>query len=169
MRLRTQLLRGQKALALFPGEVHNFGHMRLVTRLFFVVVLVMAGSACKHNKNANTTVKHRAGFDLACPEDELVLNVIDTEGARKLSSQIAVYGCGQKAVYVYYPDGNTWVIDGIVTPMEEDWEVPPPITSGAGKKSSRRAAKAEKKGGMASEEAVPEEAKEKKKRRRDDD
>ena len=169
MTARARLLRRQKALALFLGEVHNFGHMRLLTRLFFVVVLVTAGTACKHNKNANTTVRHRAGFDLACPEDELVLNVIDTEGARKLSSQIAVHGCGQKAVYVYYPDGNTWVIDGIVTPMEEGWEVPPPITSGTGKKSSRRATKAEKKGKMAVEEPTPEEPKEKKKRRRDDD
>ena len=162
---RTGVLGGQKALALLLGEVHNSPGMRLFTRLFFVVVLMIAGTACKHNKKANTTVMHRAAFDLSCPKDDLKLNVIDTEGARKLSSQIAVYGCGQKAVYVYYPDGNTWVIDGIVTPLEEGFEVSASKATG-----DRRSSKAEKKGKMnTGEVAPPEEPKEKKKRRRDDD
>jgi hypothetical protein len=25
-----------------------------------------------------------------------------------------VEGCGKKAVYVYYPDTNTWILDGVV-------------------------------------------------------
>ena len=62
----------------------------------------------------------RAAFDLACPKEELKLNVVDTEGARKMASQIAVRGCEQKAVYVYYPDADTWIIDGAVTALSED-------------------------------------------------
>lgn len=139
--------------------------MRLLTRLSLVVLLVIAGSACKHNKNANTTVKQRAAFDLSCAQDDLKLNVLDTEGARKLSSQIAVYGCGQKAVYVYYPDGNTWVIDGIVTPVEEGFEMRASAAEG-----DRRSSRAEKKGKMNTGEAAPapEEPEKKKKRRKDD-
>jgi hypothetical protein len=54
----------------------------------------------------------RAPLSLA--QNELTLTVLDTEGARDLASQIAVEGCGKKAVYVYYPDTNTWILDGVV-------------------------------------------------------
>jgi hypothetical protein len=89
-------------------------------RFAIAVLFVVGATACKHNKNANTTVTRRAAFDLACPKEELKLNVVDTEGARKMASQIAVRGCEQKAVYVYYPDADTWIIDGAVTALSED-------------------------------------------------
>lgn len=141
--------------------------MRVLTRLFLAVALITAASACKHNKRANTTVRHRAEFDMSCPRDDLRLIVLDTEGARKLSSLIAVEGCGQKAVYAFYPDANTWLIDGVVTPMEEGFE-PPTDAASDKRRSDKRAAKAERKGNMSSEAAEPEPAKEKKKRRKDD-
>ena len=129
--------------------MHNIVDM--LTRLVLVALLVTAGVACKHNKHANTTVLHRAMFDMSCAEKDLTLTVIDTEGARHLASQIAVRGCGQKAVYVYYPDSDTWLIDGIVTPIPEGHEVPPHVT----KRKNKQAAKAEKHGGRNSSGESP--------------
>jgi hypothetical protein len=100
-------------------------------------------------------VTRRAAFDLACPKEELKLNVVDTEGVRKMASQIAVRGCEQKAVYVYYPDSDTWVIDGIVTPLSADYQVPPPIDKGRGKRGDKKAQKAEKRGKMDSGSPAP--------------
>ena len=117
-------------------------------RLILAAALVLAATACKHNKRATTTVTRRAAFDLACPKEELKLNVVDTEGVRKMASQIAVRGCEQKAVYVYYPDSDTWVIDGIVTPLSADYQVPPPIGKGRGKRGDKQTQKAEKRGKM---------------------
>lgn len=95
-------------------------------------------------------------FDFSCPENELTLRVVDTEGPRKMASQIAVYGCGQKAVYVYFPDTDTWILDGAVSAMPADFEVPPNVTKGKDKKrDDKKAAKAEKKGKMGSSEAAP--------------
>ncbi|MFA9412626.1 MAG: hypothetical protein ACERK0_15265, partial [Deltaproteobacteria bacterium] len=54
----------------------------------------------------------------------------------------------QKAVYVYYPDSDTWVIDGIVTPLAPAYEVPPPIDKGRGKRGDKKTQKAEKRGKM---------------------
>jgi hypothetical protein len=126
----------------------------VLIRLAIAALLVIAGTACKHNKHANTTVRHRAMFDFSCSEAELNLTVIDTEGARNMASQIAVYGCGQKAVYAYYPDSDTWLLDGAVTPMPADYQVPPHVTKGKGKKrEDKRAAKAEKHGKMGAAEA----------------
>jgi hypothetical protein len=145
--------------------------MRILGRLALVTLLLVAAVACKHNKRANTTVVRRAAFDLSCPQEELKLNVVDTEGARKMASQIAVQGCGQKAVYAYYPDSDTWLIDGVVTPLQEDYEVPPPIGKGRGKRGDKQTQKAEKRGKMdaAASAAEPVEEEKKKKRRRDDD
>jgi len=120
----------------------------MLIRLVIVALLVIAGTACKHNKRANTTVIRRAAFDLSCPKEELKLNVVDTEGARKMATQLAVRGCEQKAVYVYYPDSDTWIIDGIVTPLAPAYEVPPPIDKGRGKRGDKQAQKAEKRGKM---------------------
>ena len=120
----------------------------MLIRLVIVALLVIAGTACKHNKRANTTVIRRAAFDLSCPKEELKLNVVDTEGARKMATQLAVRGCEQKAVYVYYPDSDTWIIDGIVTPLAPAYEVPPPIDKGRGKRGDKKAQKAEKRGKM---------------------
>jgi hypothetical protein len=120
----------------------------VLNRLVLVALLVTAGAACKHNKNATTTVTRRAAFDLSCPKEELKLNVVDTEGARKMASQIAVQGCGQKAVYAYYPDSDTWLIDGAVTALPEDYKVPPPIDKGRGKRGDKQTLKAEKRGKM---------------------
>jgi len=128
----------------------------MLTRLVVVALLLTAATACKHNKHASTTVRHRAMFDMSCPEEELKLTVIDTEGARNLASQIAVRGCDQKAVYVYYPDSNTWLIDGVVTPLPEGHQVPPHVTKGKDKKKEdKRAAKAEKHGEMNPSDGAP--------------
>jgi len=127
----------------------------VLLRLAMAALLVIAGTACKHNKKANTTVTRRAAFDLACPKEELKLNVVDTEGSRKMASQMAVRGCGQKAVYAYYPDSDTWLIDGIVTPLSPDYEVPPPIDKGRGKRGDKQAQKAEKRGKMTNDPSAP--------------
>ncbi|HET6415171.1 MAG TPA: hypothetical protein VFG22_02660 [Polyangiales bacterium] len=120
----------------------------MLLRLAIVSLLVISGVACKHNKRANTTVRERAAFDLLCDPNELKLGVIDTEGARKLVSQIAVYGCDKKAVYVYYPDADTWVIDGAITEVPEDFKMEERSGESRNKKSKRKAQKAEKKGKM---------------------
>ena len=137
-------------------------------RLVMAALLVVSATACKHNKRANTTVTRRAAFDLSCPKEELKLNVVDTEGARKMASQIAVRGCEQKAVYVYYPDSNTWIIDGAVTALPEDYQVPPPIDKGRGKRGDKKALKAEKRGKMTNDPSEPAE-KEKRRKRKDKD
>lgn len=120
----------------------------VLLRLAIVSLLVISAVACKHNKRANTTVRERAAFDLLCDPNELKLGVIDTEGARKLVSQIAVYGCDKKAVYVYYPDADTWVIDGAVTDVPEDFNMEERSGENRNKKSKRKAQKAQKKGKM---------------------
>lgn len=127
----------------------------MVFRLLIAALLLLAATGCKHNKHATTTVTRRAAFDLSCPKEELRLNVIDTEGARKMASQIAVRGCEQKAVYVYYPDSDTWIIDGAVTALSSDYQVPPPIDKGRGKRGDKQTIKAEKRGKMDSGSSVP--------------
>jgi len=72
--------------------------------------------ACGHDKRAMKTVTARASFELSCPQDELELTVLSTEGARKLASQIGVTGCGQKVVYVYFSSTDTWTADSAITP-----------------------------------------------------
>jgi hypothetical protein len=86
--------------------------MRTVVSL--LGLLVLSSTACKHNTRAQTTVRQRAAFDFACSPRELTLTVLDAEGARDMASQISVQGCGKKAVYVYYPDTDTWILDGVV-------------------------------------------------------
>jgi hypothetical protein len=90
------------------------------TRLILVAVVLASGAACKHNSRAQTTVRQRAAFDFPCPQNELTLTVLDTEGARDMASQIAVNGCDKKAVYMYYPDTGTWILDGVVAPALGD-------------------------------------------------
>jgi hypothetical protein len=134
-------------------------------RLLIALALVIAATACKHNKRANTTVVRRAAFDLSCPKEELKLNVVDVEGARKMATQIAVRGCEQKAVYVYYPDSDTWIIDGAVTALSTDYQVPPPIDKGRGKRGDKQAVKAEKRGKMTNDPAEPVEKETRQKRK----
>ena len=62
------------------------------------------------------TVTARASFELSCPQDELELSVLSTEGPRKLANQIGVTGCGQKVVYVYFSSTDTWTSDSAITP-----------------------------------------------------
>ena len=120
----------------------------VLLRLAILSLLVVSAVACKHNKRANTTVRERAAFDLLCDPNDLRLGVIDTEGARKLVSQIAVYGCDKKAVYVYYPDADTWVIDGAITEVPADFKLKEDAGDARNKKSRRKAEKAAKKGKM---------------------
>jgi hypothetical protein len=95
------------------------------TLLILLALLLVAATACKHNQRAQTTVRQRAAFDFPCPESGLTLKILDTEGARDLASQIAVQGCDKKAVYVYYPDTNTWILDGVVSPVPIDDQAQP--------------------------------------------
>ena len=60
----------------------------VLIRFILAAALVLAATACKHNKRATTTVTRRAAFDLACPKEELKLNVVDVEGARKMATQL---------------------------------------------------------------------------------
>ncbi len=123
----------------------------MLRRFLVAMLLLTAASACKHNKHANTTVRSRAMFDFSCPEDELTLRVVDVVGARKLATQIAVYGCGKKAVYVYVSDTDTWLSNGGVSEMPADFEPPPNVTEGQGKKrTDKQSAKAEQRGKMGS-------------------
>ena len=71
---------------------------------------------CGHDKRAMKTVTARASFELSCPQDQLELTVLSTEGARKLANQIGVTGCGQKVVYVYFSSTDTWTPDSAITP-----------------------------------------------------
>jgi len=71
---------------------------------------------CGHDKRAMKTVTARASFELSCPQDELELSVLSTEGPRKLANQIGVTGCGQKVVYVYFSSTDTWTSDSAITP-----------------------------------------------------
>jgi len=132
----------------------------VLIRLAIAVLLVIAGTACKHNKRANTTVGHRAAFDFPCEQGELTLTVLDTEGARNMASQIGVHGCGKKAVYAYYPDSDTWLLDGAVSIAPDGYQAPAHVTKGKGEKraekhSGRQATKAEKRGGMKPAETTP--------------
>ena len=129
-------------------------------RLLIIALFLLTATACKHNKRASTTVGHRAAFDFPCEQSELTLTVLDTEGARHMASQIGVHGCGKKAVYAYYPDSDTWLLDGVVSVAPDGDHVPPHITRGkdekrAEKKSGRQATKAEKQGGMGPGEPAP--------------
>lgn len=125
-------------------------------RLAIAALLVLGATACKHNKRATTTVTRRAAFDLSCSKEDLKLNVVDTEGARKMATQIAVRGCEQKAVYVYYPDSDTWILDGAVTALSPEYQVPPPIDKGRGKRGDKKTIKAEKRGKMDAAAPAPE-------------
>ena len=71
---------------------------------------------CGHDKRAMKTVTARASFELSCPQEELELSVLSTEGPRKLANQIGVTGCGQKVVYVYFSSTDTWTSDSAITP-----------------------------------------------------
>ena len=129
-------------------------------RVLIIALFLLAATACKHNKHANTTVGHRAAFDFPCEQSKLTLTVLDTEGARHMASQIGVHGCGKKAVYAYYPDSDTWLLDGAVSAAPDGYHVPAHITNGkdekrAEKKSGRQATKAEKRGGMEATEQMP--------------
>ena len=131
----------------------------MLARLVLVALLVAIGAACKHNKHANTTVSNRAMFDFPCPKDQLTLRVADVQGARKLATQIAAYGCGKKAVYVYVPETNTWIINGAVSEIPADFDMQKNVTEGTDKKrDQKKAAKAEKHGDMKPEAEAPTEA-----------
>ncbi len=81
------------------------------------MLLVTAATACnRHDERATTTVLRRAAFDFPCDESELTLAVLEARGARYMASHMAAYGCGKRAIYVFDPDSNTWVLDGAVSP-----------------------------------------------------
>jgi len=84
--------------------------------LLVSVVVAMLCVACGHDKRAMKTVTARASSELSCPQDQLELTVLSTEGARKLANQIGVTGCGQKVVYVYFSSTDTWTPDSAITP-----------------------------------------------------
>jgi hypothetical protein len=67
---------------------------------------------------------------------------------------------------MYYPDSDTWIIDGAVTALSGDYQVPPPIDKGRGKRGDKQTLKAEKRGKMENDPAAPAE-KEKRQKRKD--
>ena len=132
----------------------------LAIKTQIAALLLTTATACKHNKRANTTVAHRAAFDFPCDQSQLTLTVLDTEGVRKMASQIGVHGCSKKAVYAYYPDSDTWLLDGAISPVAADYQHPVHVTKGkdqkrSEKKSGRQTSKAEKHGGMQPAEQAP--------------
>lgn len=137
----------------------------MLARLTLALLIATVAVACGHNRRATKTVLDRASFDFQCPREEIELVVIDEEGARNLASQIAAHGCEQKAVYVFFPDVDTWVLNGTVgpAPVEHD----PDAYHGkrknkkekkADKKSAKKDKKQEKKD-KKSQQAVDEEVK----------
>ena len=131
----------------------------MLARLGLVALLVVVGAACKHNKHATTTVRNRAMFDFPCAKDELTLKVGDVQGARKMATQIAAYGCGKKAVYIYVPNTDTWILNGAVSEIPEDFDLDAAVSDGSDtKRVQKQANKAEKKGKMAGSEAAATEA-----------
>lgn len=122
----------------------------MLNRLLFVVLVVVTGVACGHNKRATRTVLERAAFDFHCPKEKIELIVIDEEGARNLASQIAAHGCEKKAVYVFHPSIDTWVVNGAVSsaPVEHD------PNAYHGKRTDRKEEHAEKKQTKQAEKAT---------------
>ena len=90
--------------------------MTVPRTLLLVGLAAILCASCGHNRRATKTVTTRAAFDFDCPPEELKLTVLDTEGARKLSSQIGVEGCGKKGVYVYFASTDTWISNTTITP-----------------------------------------------------
>ncbi|MDH3622661.1 MAG: hypothetical protein OEQ49_02215 [Myxococcales bacterium] len=110
-----------------------------------MLLIATVGFACGHNKRANKTVLDRASFDFQCPKEEIELIVIDEEGARNLASQIAAHGCEKKAVYVFFPDVDTWVLNGSVGPAPVEHDPDAYHGKRKNKKEKRAAKKADKK------------------------
>jgi len=79
-------------------------------------LLLFGVASCSHNKRAASTVARRASVDFGCPEHQLTLTVLDTQGARGLASQIGAEGCGEKGVYIYLASTDTWISSTQVTP-----------------------------------------------------
>jgi len=97
--------------------------MMTISRTCLLVgVTAILCASCSHNSRATKTVTTRAAFDFDCPPEELKLTVLDTEGARNLSSQIGVEGCGKKGVYVYFASTDTWISNTGITPDMEQQE-----------------------------------------------
>jgi hypothetical protein len=54
-------------------------------------------------------LRTRAAFDMKCPEEQLRLT--DLGGGGWAGGVKGVEGCGQRATYVYQPNGNAWVLN----------------------------------------------------------
>jgi hypothetical protein len=87
--------------------------------VLFIALVGLLLIGCSHDKRAMKTVTTRASFEMSCPEDELELTVLATEGARNLATQIGATGCDKKAVYVYLRASDTWVANTAITPEIE--------------------------------------------------
>ena len=122
----------------------------MVRRLLFLVLIAIVGVACGHNRRSTKTVLDRASFDFQCPREEIELIVIDEEGARNLASQIAAHGCEHKAVYVFFPDTDTWVLNGSVGPAPAEHDP----SAYHGKKKNRQEEHDEKKQAKKDEKAA---------------
>ncbi len=117
----------------------------MLARLTLAFLIATVAVACGHNRRASKTVLDRASFDLQCPREEIELIVIDEEGARNLASQIGAHGCEQKAVYVFFPDVDTWVLNGSVGPATAEHDPDAYHGKRKNKKEKRSAKKADKK------------------------
>ncbi len=117
----------------------------MFARLILALLIATVAVACGHNRRASKTVLDRASFDFQCPREEIELIVIDEEGARNLASQIAAHGCEHKAVYVFFPDVDTWVLNGTVGPAPVEHDPDAYHGKRKNKKEKRAAKKSEKK------------------------
>ncbi len=75
----------------------------------FAVIVVLTGCATSGDQ-----LRTRAGFDLGCPREQVMLTPLDGNGGEPTSGPIAdsettvgVSGCGRKATYVKVK--GTWV------------------------------------------------------------
>lgn len=66
--------------------------------------------------NSKGQVLHRASFDLGCDYHSLKVRVIHAQ--QYSVTQMGVEGCGQRAVYVYLPDGSGWALNSDSRPVE---------------------------------------------------
>jgi len=117
----------------------------MFARLALALLIATVALACGHNRRSTKTVLDRASFDFHCPREQIELIVIDEEGARNLASQIAAHGCEHKAVYVFFPDVDTWVLNGSVAPAPVEHDPGAYHGKRLNKKEEKAAKKSEKK------------------------
>ena len=81
-------------------------------RVGVTVVGACIATACA-STDYDAKLKHRASFDLSCPQRELRLRELDN------SNVMGVEGCGQRATYVWVEAKDAWVMNTASAPRSE--------------------------------------------------